>query len=450
LEFLQQQFASLYPNALEQGVCRAPGRVNLIGEHTDYNGLPVLPIAVDREIRIAFGPRNDHLVCLANTDSAFNPIEFANCGDIPPSSPGCWSNYCRAAIQGLNTQFEITDWPGMNLLVSGTIPAAAGLSSSSAFVVASALAYLAILGRTPGEDISRSDLAFLLAEAETYVGTRGGAMDQTVVLLGRKGMACKIDFFPIQVEYAPLFQDYAFVVCNSLVKANKSGDALHRYNEGPRCCQLITALVNKHLADEFGEDVRIRRLGDLWRGHLCLSDKEAEALFAEAIPDERTTLRHAATRLGITESDIRNKWLGDLPEPTGGFALKARLRHQLTEHRRVEYARDALLAQSPEHFGQLMNESHASCAEDYCISCPELDALTATAREAGAIGARLTGAGFGGCTVNLVPVDKLKDFAEQLDKSYYLARWPKTALPPREQRILTVSACDGATYLSDT
>ena len=441
-EELRQRFRESFPGVGRPQICRAPGRINLIGEHTDYNGLPVLPMAIAQEIRVAFCARNDDTINLHNVDPEFPDVSFRNAPDVPPSSPGAWDNYCKAAVQGLNRHLGVAHFPGVDALVSSTLPIAAGLSSSSALVVACALVYLKILGHALDDGISRLELAEVLAEAEHYVGTRGGGMDQAAILNGAREHTCKIDFFPLRVEIAPLPQECVIVVCDSTVKVKKSGAALARYNAGPRLCALACALVARQLADEMGETVPLSRLGDLWLGPLALTHQEARGLCMRAVPKPRTTLAEAATRLDCTMEEMRDQWLGDLPEPAAGFRLQARLRHLVTEYRRVERARDALLAGDSYEFGRLMNGSHSSCAKDFEISGPELDALVAAARKAGALGARLTGAGFGGATVNLVPRDGINRFVEKVTQAYYrdyLHREDKTPL-------FVAHASDGAGY----
>lgn len=416
---LTELFKEAYPQAGEPFVCRAPGRVNLIGEHMDYNGLPVLPMAIQQEILIAFAPCAEPTITLRNVSSSFPEVTFSNAASIPVSKQGSWENYCKAAVQGLNNQFEVTKFQGMDLLVTSTLPMAAGLSSSSALVVASALAYLAVLGIRLEKDISRKELADLLARAEHYVGTRGGGMDQTCILHGDPGHACKIDFFPLRVELAPVPADCAVVVCDSMVKVEKSGAGLQRFNAGPRLCALACALVEKQAKEEFGDEITLARLGDLWLGPLCLLHEEGRELCMRAVPDERMTLAQVAARLGISEVQVRECYIADTSEPAEGFPLRARLRHQITEYRRVETARDALLAGAAEEFGHLMNASHGSCGHDFGISSLELDTLVECARKAGALGARLTGAGFGGATVNLVPNDRVPAFIAEVTETYY-------------------------------
>ena len=446
---LLREFHARFPEAGSPRLCRAPGRVNLIGEHVDYNGLPVLPMTIDREIRIAFAPRPDSTIRLHELSGTYPSAEFANVPDIPASPRGSWDNYCKAALQGLNAWLQPASFPGMDLLVDGSIPMAAGLSSSTALVVASALAYLGVLHIPLDKSgITRIELAGLLAEAERYVGTQGGGMDQAIILLGGAGAACKIDFHPLRVEQAPLFPDHDIVVCNSLVKADKSGAALHRYNEGPLSCRLIRAMVERKAQEEFGPEVEFDRLDELWSGPLCLTNAEVESLFAQTFPRETPPLAEAARFLELSVDDIRSRWLGDLPEPEGGFRLQARARHQLTEFKRVELGRDCLLAGDAPGFGALMIASHQSCRDDYRVSCPELDQLVTAASAAGSLGSRLTGAGFGGCTVNLVPASLTDAFCQHVRQRYY-ARIAHSNAGPNTSgtSILVVRPSPAASYL---
>lgn len=443
LEQLKDAFRAAYPLSGEPYVCRAPGRVNLIGEHMDYNGLPVLPMAIQQEIRIAFVPQRGNEVVLKNVDPRFPELSFSNARDIPPSPAGSWDNYVKAAIQHINRSMELTAFPGLECMVTADLPMAAGLSSSSALVVASALAYLAVLDQNLDREVSRLDLAEMMARAEHYVGTRGGGMDQTVILNGQSGHACKIDFFPIRVERVPILEGHVFVVCDSTVKVEKSGAALKRFNAGPRFCALACALVEQRAREEFGEEVELKRLGDMFFGPLCLTHRESESLCMRAVPEERLSTREVAERLGVDSATVRARYLDGVDEPEGGFPLLARLRHQLSEYRRVETARDALLAGDAEEFGRLMNASHRSCGDDFGISSRELDALVAAARESGALGSRLTGAGFGGATVSLVPEDRVDEFVAGVTERYYRNFLKHEGKAP----IFVAQACDGAGYL---
>ncbi len=440
---LVRQFEALFPACDPPRLCRAPGRVNLIGEHLDYNGLPVLPVAMGEEVRVAFAPADDGRIELRNMNPAYATAVFANTAEIPPSDGGAWENYVKAAVQGINRALDAKAFPGMKLLVDSNLPAHAGLSSSSALVVASAMAYLGVFEAAHAISLDRIALAECLARAEHYVGTQGGGMDQAAILCGKRGHAVKVDFFPLRIERVPMINDVAVVVCDSLVSANKTGDALLKYNAGPASCRLATALVEHQLREDFGGDIQLKRLGDLWYGHLCLTHQEAHDLCMSAIPDARTTVADVGRRLGLTAETVRETWLGAVPEPQGGFRLRARLRHIISEFRRVETARDALLAGEAEMLGELFNASHISCAEDYEISCPALDALAAACRDAGALGARLTGAGFGGAVVSLVPCDRTESFLKALAGSFY-RRIPFLAERP-PWSVVRVS--NGASYV---
>lgn len=417
---LRHHFDRAFGRGPAPRVSRAPGRVNLIGEHTDYAGLPVLPMTISQAVLVAFRPRPDRRVGLQNTDPSYPPADFDNDLEIEPSPTGAWENYCKAAIQGINAMKAVNTPIGLDLLVSGGIPIAAGLSSSSAFVVACALAYLDVLEALPASDAARLELAAALADAERYVGTHGGGMDQAIILLGDERSACKIDFYPLRVERVPLFKDHTFVVCDSLVKASKSGNARQRYNAGPALTRLICALAEKQAQRTYDEQIRLEHLGDLWHGLLCLTHAEAAALLNECVPRPRMRLQEAADFLGMTPAQVRERYIGDLPEPPDGFPLQARARHQLTEFHRVELARDLMLAGDAAGFGALMDASHRSCADDFEVSCDELEALVAIARDSGSIGSRLTGAGFGGCTVNLVPDDAVDAFTRAVIQRYYI------------------------------
>ncbi|MDZ4861710.1 MAG: galactokinase [Candidatus Hydrogenedentes bacterium] len=439
LDTMAKVFREMFGPGATPFACRAPARVNLLGEHLDYNGLPVLPMTMNRETWCIARATAGNTIRIRNGAAGFAPEDFNNVSPLTPSEAGNWINYCKAAIEGLNQRFGIERGPGLDLLVAGNIPAAAGLSSSSALVVVTALAYLRALGQKLDASIQRIELAGVLAQAERYVGVQGGGMDQAIILLGDDESACKIDFFPLRIERVPLFDQRVFVVCNSMVVADKSGAAVQRYNEGPASSRLIRALVEKYAQINFGEEVKIERLGDLWFGPLCLTNAEVESLFREAFPRPKTSLAEMVSLLDIDEPEIRRRWLQDLPEPGGGFPLQGRARHQLSEHARVEQGRDCMIAGDADGFGALMDDSHRSCADDYRVSCPELDALVAIGRKAGSKGSRLTGAGFGGSTVHLVAESDAEDFVATVKRGYYKEFLGRTGSNPIEQDWIIIA-----------
>ncbi|GAB4336090.1 MAG: galactokinase [Candidatus Abyssubacteria bacterium] len=397
---------------------RAPGRVNLIGEHTDYNGLPVLPIAIDREILVAASPRSDHTIEVRSVDPRFGPRRFEMSNRIEPYASGDWGNYAKAAAQALR-QFIPEKLRGFDAVVSGNIPIASGLSSSSALVVALALALL----EANGKSIDRTVLAELLAEGERYVGTRGGGMDQAVCLMAREGHALKIDFFPLVTRHIPIPAGYSFIVSHSMVEADKSASARAAYNLRAAESHMAAAVLAGALAGRVASECcEIERLGDLQK-KAGLSDEDIDSLVEETFEKDTYSLVEVAEFLGEGVQRVRRAFLGAFSDEEvrsfSGFKLRPRCRHVVSEGRRVERAVEALRAGDMCGFGALMCQSHRSCSVDYEVSCTELDMLTEIAMESGALGSRLTGAGFGGCAISLVPDDRTERFFEKVRKKYY-------------------------------
>ena len=396
-------------------VARAPGRVNLLGEHTDYNGLPVLPMAIDRSILVAGAPRPDRQIGLANVDPAFPPRRYEIARTIPPDSPGDWANYHKAATHGLLSWLGATAMHGGEFLVEGDVPRGAGLSSSSAFVVGSALALLAVNGHT-WEAVKLADL---LASAERYVGTLSGGMDQAVCLLARAGSALRIDFDPLRARPVPLPSGCVFVVCDSLVAAEKSGAARAAYNRRVIECRLACRVLEQALGSALPRP--LAHLGELTRLFPDRALTDFVDLMENTLPPRPLAIAEVAEILRMPAAAFVAGLTTD-PADQGVFWLPQRARHAFSEAERVERGEAALVAGDWVGFGSLMDASHASCRDDYDVSCAELEALVAAAREAGALGARLTGAGFGGCTVNLVAASDVPFFLTMVDRRYYQPR----------------------------
>jgi N-acetylgalactosamine kinase len=421
---LAQGFQALCPGR-SLILARAPGRINLIGEHTDYNGLPVLPFAIHRDLAAAFAPRRDAKVVLHNLEPAYPQREFLLQKAISPYPTGDWGNYLKAAAQGILDYFaergqEAGSFRGLDIMIHGDIPPAAGLSSSSALVVLGAISLLA----ANGLEIPPLELAPLLARAEHYVGTQGGGMDQAVSLLARSGQALKIDFFPLRITPAPLPEGCAFVAANSLVTAAKTAEALDKYNRRPIECRLAVALIGKRLSARFKREVPLRLIGELTRPLAGLPEAELRAEADRALHREPYTLAEIAAELGSSPEATARTYCQRrdgtvFPQPADGFKLHQRYRHVLEEGLRVERSLQALEEGDLAELGRLMDRSHESCRDLYEISCPELDALTAICREAGAEGSRLTGAGFGGFTISLVRAERLPEFLARVGRAYY-------------------------------
>ncbi len=391
-------------------IFRAPGRVNLIGEHTDYNHGYVLPAALDKDVLLLARPRSDRLVRLRNVEPDYPPVAFEATAVIPAEPVGSWGNYARGAAQRLAQHFG-RDLVGFDGLAAGAppfgVPRGAGLSSSSAFTVVVAVA-LVHLNRGADAECGNSSfilhpssftLARLCSEAEWYVGTRGGVMDQFIALLGQRDHALFLDCRPDAegrycTEPVALPQGYHLLVVNSGVRHHNTGGG---YNRRVAECRAGVALLRaKYGAITHPRDVESVPWADL-----------------EPLLPEATTAAELAGR-GIA--------LGDIPGLTADAPLKvrARCRHVWSENHRVLAAMAALRAGDVIRLGQLLNEAHASARDDYEISCPELESLTTAAREVdGVAGARLTGAGWGGCIVALVRADAVLAFEAHVAEKYH-------------------------------
>jgi galactokinase len=345
---MREQILQALPDA--RVLSRAPGRVNLIGEHTDYNGFPVLPMAIDRSIWVAAAPRPEAVLTVRNIASDRYAAETIALGDLADRAPaGTWVDYVVAAAR------RRPPAGGLELVVAGDVPSEAGLSSSSALVVAAMLA----LG-PPGD---RFELAEEARLAERYVGTLSGGMDQAISLLGRAGHALRIDFLPLRIESVPVPDQVGIVVAHSGIHAAKSGAAREAYN------------------------ARVRECAQAAR---CLGAKEGETL-AAVHPSRRSAT-------GTIEDSL----------------LRRRARFVFAEAERVERAVNALRDADIATLGALLNASHAGLRDDYEVSHPAVDALVERALESGAAGARVVGAGFGGCIVAVCDAAAAPDLCRDL------------------------------------
>lgn len=348
-------FREAFHGSVPSHLSRAPGRVNLIGEHTDYNGLPVFPMALRQEVRLLLRPRDDEGVRFANLEPEFPPRSFTLSPDIPRDRTGDWGNYLKAPCQALVRR--LGPLKGMDALLTSTVPVASGLSSSSALVIAVGRALL----HANGVDLPTLALAEEMARAERYTGTQGGGMDQAISLGAVAGHASRIEFDPLRMYETPVPGEWGFVVAHSLVRAEKSGGAQAAYNRRrEECAEAIT------------------RLGSALHPGNAVAPTYPELL-----------------------GKIPLKELVSLAEAHLPPTLLPRFRHVVTEAVRVYEAEEAMRRGDFLTFGILMDASHESLRNDYQVSSPELDRLVALAREGGAAGARLTGAGFGGCIVAL-------------------------------------------------
>jgi N-acetylgalactosamine kinase len=413
-------------------VVRAPGRVNLIGEHTDYNGLPVLPMAIDRHLLVAGAARDDRRVHVANAAARFAPRAYQLRAGIRRFAAGDWGNYHKAAAQGLLSALGPDLLRGGDFLVDGDVPPGSGLSSSSALVVGSALALLAV----SDQSIPPVQLAGLTAAAERYVGTQSGGMDQAVCLLAQAGQALRIDFDPLRTRAVSVSSGCALVVCHSLVEAEKSGAARAAYNSRVVECRLACRVLESLLGASLPRP--LAHLGELRRLFPDRSLADFVAILEHALPPRPLRLDEIAGCVGTPRDHLAAvEERGARPNAT--YAVVRRARHVLSEAERVDRAEAALAAGDWLDLSALMDASHASCRDDYEVSSAPLEELIAAAKAAGALGARLTGAGFGGCTINLVPSGDAALFLAMLERSFYQHK-PAGQHPREHAFVVTPSA----------
>ncbi|NLG84843.1 MAG: galactokinase [Firmicutes bacterium] len=353
------------PAALSRTVlAAAPGRVNLIGEHTDYNDGFVLPIAIDRRIWILGAPGEDETVRLYSLDfRAEVTFPLAAVGTVAPDPKERWSNYPRGVLWALyEAGYRLG---GFMAVVAGEVPQGAGLSSSAAFEVATAV----LVDRLFGLEIPAEKLIRLCQRAENlFVGVNCGIMDQFISRLGRAGHALLLDCRDLSYRYYTLDPAEARVVV------------------------VDTGIKHSLVASEYN-----RRRQECERGVAVLQSRH---------PSVRALRDADAAMLAALEPSM---------EPV----VAKRCRHVIGENDRTLAAAQALAAGDLELFGRLMYESHASLRDLYEVSCPELDLLVELARGVpGVYGARMTGAGFGGCTVNLVRPEAVEEFTAVVKEKY--------------------------------
>ena len=339
---------------------QAPGRVNLIGEHTDYTGGLVMPAAIDFNTVAVVGPTKGGRSVIHSVDFK-KEFEF-DASALPEKAKHDWTDYPAGVLWSLKQSGVVT--PQFTMTLQGDVPLGAGLSSSASIEVAVALAALALAGKS----MALVDVALACKKAENgFVGAQSGIMDQYIACCGVKDHALVIDTRDLGSRAVPLPSDVRLVICNSMVKHSHAGG---EYNE--------------------------RRA----------EAEEGSRALRSANPDIH---------------ELRDARLEDLEEARGSMSENAflRCRHIITENVRVEEAATALAAGDMKRMGELMAEAHASYRDDFAASCPEVDLLVElAAAEPGLIGARLTGGGFGGCTVNLVEAAHAEAFRGDIHAAY--------------------------------
>ena len=380
---LRAEFQEIYN--CEPRFFRAPGRVNLIGEHTDYNGGFVLPMAIERGTTVAAAVRDDRKIRILS-------VNVNEAGEINLDAPektrrGTWLDYIEGMARILERRNIILR--GADLLINSDVPSGAGLSSSAALEISVGLA-LSEISASPIEKVQLA-LAGQAAEHE-FVGAKVGIMDQYISALGRKNHALLIDCRSLEAEQIPFAaQDSVIVICDSKVKHKL---AASEYNTRRAECEKAVEILREFLPG-------ITQLRDV----------------------------------GIRDFE---RYAAHLPE-----IIRKRCRHVVTENERTLNAAEALKKSDLNEFGRLMWLSHASLCDNYEVSCRELDLLVEIASQCeGVLGGRMTGGGFGGSTVNLVQRGSVENFTKRISDEYRRRTNNETA-------VYVSNAADGAKELID-
>lgn len=460
-------------------VARSPGRVNIIGEHIDYSLYNVLPAAVTVDVLIAvrsISPsQQGTLIQCANV----NPGKYPTREIIVPQdgivevdkSAHDWSNYFRAGLKGalevLRKKHGDDFKPqGMEVLLDGNVPAGGGLSSSAAFVCASALAVM----KANAHDVSKQDLLDLAIVSERSVGVFSGGMDQAASIFSERGFLLYCRFYPnFKEEHVPMPKadpDVTFLVAQSFVTSDKAITAPKHYNLRVVECTLATVVLAKlHEIslnpDESSLGFCLRNFQQEYMKKQGSLEKPLEDQLDELINvAEKGLSQRSYTRedisniLGIDVPTLEQTYMSKFPIQADKFLLRQRAIHVLHEARRVIFFKNTLTNSKTldnitlEYLGSLMNETQYSCKEIYECSCPEIDEICAIARRAGTYGSRLTGAGWGGCTVHLLPTDKVEAVTEALKKEYYFKKFPDITEEKLKEAIVISKPSQGSSVIS--
>ena len=377
VEELTTAFEHLY--GARPRIYRAPGRVNLIGEHTDYNEGFVMPMAIDFSTYVAMTGRDDRILRIHS--DTFKEETSMDLARAPKRGRNHWSDYpLGVAIKLQEAGYSIS---GANVLVHGEVPLGSGLSSSAAIEISTGLGLLDI----SHEEIDRLQLAKTCQKAENeFVGARTGLMDQFVACFGKAGHAVMLDCRSLESQALPIPDGVTVVVCNTLVKHELASS---EYNARREQCEAGVRTLSRHLP-------------------------------------------HVNSLRDVTVADVE-KFKDEL-----GEVVYKRCVHVTAENDRVRAAANALQQNDLKTLGTVMYESHESLRDDYEVSCRELDVMVDLARGIeGVFGARMTGGGFGGCTVNLIESRALGEFTRAIKTGYSEAT-------EREPEVYVCSAADGA------
>ncbi|XP_075230229.1 N-acetylgalactosamine kinase-like [Lycorma delicatula] len=401
-------------------IIKMPGRVNLIGEHIDYCGFPVCPMALDKDILLAVAIANtsEYFLQCHNVEEEKYPYsfvkEFTPKLNISFESVG-WISYILCGIQGVidkNAEVNVFYEPHfMEIAVSGNIPASAGLSSSSALVCAAFLATALVNNMI----MSKTEMATICGEAEHYIGTAGGGMDQAIAFNGKKGCSLMIKFNPLRFKDVLLPDGAVVMIANSLVEKNKA--ASNDFNTRVVECRIAGQIMAKAAKVENWKT--LHKLSDV-KLALDLSLTETLAYVEKIFDDDPYTKEKICEILEVTEEELNEISLTPNTYNVREFKLKHRAKHVFSEAERVYTWRNWCVGgQSLKDLGRILQKSHFSLQYLYECSHPDVDKLVSVFTLSGAYGARVTGAGWGGCVVALTTYANIANIKLHLKTMYY-------------------------------
>ncbi len=363
-DIILKKFGEVYGTTEGARAFFAPGRVNLIGEHTDYNGGHVFPCALTIGTYAVARKRNDRKLRFFSMNFEHLGIIESSLDELKPMKEAGWTNYPKGVMWAFGERGMHLDC-GLDILLNGNIPNGSGLSSSASVEVVTGF----ILKSLYGFDVSNQDLALIGQFSENnFNGVNCGIMDQFAIAMGKKDNAIFLDTATLEYEYAPVKLQGAKIVISCSNK--KRGLGSSKYNERRSECEMALSEIQSGMG--------IETLGDL------------------------TEEQFESVKMAIKDEDRRK-----------------RAKHAVYENQRTIKAVEALKANDIALFGKLMNESHVSLRDDYEVTGEELDTLVEAAWKIdGVIGSRMTGAGFGGCTISLVRTDDVDNFIKKVGRSY--------------------------------
>ncbi|KAK3679381.1 galactokinase [Recurvomyces mirabilis] len=450
-------------------VSRSPGRVNIIGEHIDYCLYEVLPMAITADVLLAVsvhsqepGPSTIRLINVHPQKFESREFDIPDTGDvhIDPSTLE-WTNYFKSGLSGATDLLrkkgnDFKQSVGMDILADGTVPSGGGLSSSAAFVCSSGLAVMKANGV---DKVDKKELVEVAIVSERAVGVNSGGMDQSASVFPVQGSALYVSFVPelsaTNIAFPRMKSPLVFVIAQSFVAADKHVTAPMCYNLRVvevtlAALVLARAFGLKELPADAGPlGVSLRGFHDAYyqekhgvKNNHGVSKEEFQKQLQDLVEkvdqylpqEEGYTREQLSEILGMSIPDLESKYMKKFPIRAERFMIRQRALHVFSEALRVLKFNELLASPPPKSdaentellkaLGQLMNETQDSCRDVFDNSCPELDELCQIARSAGSCGSRLTGAGWGGCSVHLVPEDKVEAVKQKWIEKYYKQKFP--------------------------